>query len=233
MGVILYTVGQGGQYLGLAYLPSVTVSLILNLSALFVAIVSSVTLKEKLTGSQWVGVLLNLAGVFVYFSPSNGGNGSWLGWMFAIFSLLGNSIGSILGRKINQTAHINPILVTAISMTIGSALMLLTGVLWQGLPVISARSIWIIVILAVVNTAISFSLWNYTQQTLQATETTILNNTMLVYIAMLAWIFLGESQSARGLIGLAFALAGAMVVQIKWKKKGDAQLQTANHSDML
>ncbi len=223
MGVILFAVGQGGQYLGLAYLPSVTVSLILNLSALFVALVSSVTLKEKLTASQWVGVLLNLAGVFVYFSPFNGGSGSWLGWMFAIFSLLGNSIGSILGRKINQTGQINPILVTAISMTIGSALMLLIGGLWQGIPAISARSLWIIIILAVVNTAISFSLWNYTQQTLQATESTILNNTMLVYIAMLAWIFLGESQSPRGLIGLVFALAGAMVVQIKWKKKGDSQ----------
>lgn len=233
MGIILYTVGQGGQYLGLAYLPSVTVSLILNLSALFVALVSSVTLKEKLTGLQWLGVLLNLAGVFVYFSPANGGGGSWLGWMFAIFSLLGNSIGSILGRKINHTAHINPILVTAISMSIGSVLMLLTGVLWQGLPAISARSLWIIIILAVVNTAICFSLWNYTQQTLQATETTILNNTMLVYIAMLAWIFLGERQSARGLIGLAFALAGAMVVQFKGRDKTNLPAGSTDHPDML
>lgn len=221
LGVILYTVGQGGQYLGLAFLPSVTVSLILNLSALLVALVSSITIKEKLNWLQWVGILLNLAGVLIYFNPANTAHGSWLGWFFAILSLIGNSYGSIIGRKINESAHIHPIVITAISMTIGSALMLLTGILWQGLPPLSAKNIWIIVILAVVNTAVGFSLWNYTQQTLKATESAIMNNTMLVYIAILAWIFLGEKQSLLGILGLVLALAGAMIVQIRLKPKTD------------
>lgn len=224
LGVILYLFGQGGQYLGLAFLPSVTVSLILNLSALFVALVSSVTIKERLTWLQWVGVLLNLAGVLIYFNPSNGGTGSWLGWMFAFLSLLGNSIGSIIGREVNRKAHIHPLVITGISMTIGSVLMLITGIAWQGLPALSAQSIWIIIILAVVNTAVSFTLWNYTQQTLMATETTILNNTMLVYISILAWIFLDEKQTSLGIVGLALALLGAMVVQIRLKKRTSSEL---------
>ena len=220
LGVVLYTVGQGGQYLGLAYLPSVTVSLILNLSALFVAIVSSITIKEKLNWLQWIGVLLNLAGVFIYFNPVNNPlQGHWLGWLFAVLCLLGNSVGSIIGREVNRSARIHPIVITGISMTIGSALMLVTGILWQGLPPLSAQSIWIIVILAVVNTAVCFTLWNYTQQTLLATESSILNNTMLVYISILAWIFLGEKQSLVGIIGLILALAGAMLVQIQLKKQ--------------
>jgi len=221
LGVVLYMFGQGGQYLGLAYLPSVTVSLILNLSALFVAVVSSITIKEKLNWLQWLGVLLNLAGVLVYFNPGNHIQGNWLGWFFAILCLLGNSVGSIIGREVNRKAHIHPIVITGISMTIGSVLMLGTGILWQGLPPLSAQSIWIIVILAVINTAVCFTLWNYTQQTLLATETTILNNTMLVYISILAWIFLGEKQSALGIIGLILALAGAMLVQIQLKKQPD------------
>ncbi|MHB8088968.1 MAG: DMT family transporter [Anaerolineaceae bacterium] len=220
LGVVLYTVGQGGQYLGLAYLPSVTVSLILNLSALFVAIVSSITIKEKLNWLQWIGVLLNLAGVFIYFNPVNNPlQGNWLGWLFAVLCLLGNSVGSIIGREVNRSARTHPIVITGISMTIGSALMLVTGILWQGLPPLSAQSIWIIVILAVVNTAVCFTLWNYTQQTLLATESSILNNTMLVYISILAWIFLGEKQSLVGIIGLILALAGAMLVQIQLKKQ--------------
>jgi drug/metabolite transporter (DMT)-like permease len=217
LGIILYTMGQGGQYLSLAFLPSVTVSLILNLSALFVALVSSITIKEKLNWLQWVGVLLNLAGVLIYFNPSNHMQGNWLGWLFALLSLVGNSVGSIIGREMNRNAHIHPIVITGISMTIGSVLMLITGVAWQGLPALSAQSIWIIVILAGVNTAFAFSIWNYTQQTLLATETTILNNTMLVYVSILAWIFLGEKQSPLGIIGLILALAGAMVVQVRLK----------------
>lgn len=220
LGVVLYTVGQGGQYLGLAYLPSVTVSLILNLSALFVAFVSSITIKEKLNWLQWIGVILNLAGVLIYFNPANNPlQGHWLGWLFAVLCLLGNSVGSIIGREVNRSARIHPIVITGISMTIGSALMLVTGILWQGLPPLSAQSIWIIVILAVINTAVCFTLWNYTQQTLLATESAILNNTMLVYISILAWIFLGEKQSLVGIVGLILALAGAMLVQIQLKKQ--------------
>ena len=229
LGVVLYTVGQGGQYLGLAYLPSVTVSLILNLSALFVAIVSSITIKEKLNWLQWIGVILNLAGVLLYFNPANNPlQGHWLGWLFAVLCLLGNSVGSIIGREVNRSARIHPIVITGISMTIGSALMLVTGILWQGLPPLSAQSIWIIVILAVVNTAVCFTLWNYTQQTLLATESSILNNTMLVYISILAWIFLGEKQSLVEIVGLVLALAGAMRVQIQLKKQPKTTL-----SDML
>ncbi|MDO9122539.1 MAG: DMT family transporter [Anaerolineaceae bacterium] len=220
LGVVLYTVGQGGQYLGLAYLPSVTVSLILNLSALFVAVVSSITIKERLNWLQWIGVLLNLAGVVIYFNPINNPlSGHWLGWFFAILCLVGNSVGSIIGRDVNRSANIHPIVITGISMTIGSTLMLVTGILWQGLPPLSAQSIWIIVILAVVNTAVCFTLWNYTQQTLQATETAIMNNTMLVYVSILAWIFLGEKQTPLGIVGLILALAGAMLVQVQLKKQ--------------
>jgi drug/metabolite transporter (DMT)-like permease len=215
LGITLYLIAQGGQYMGLAYLPTVSVLLILNLNALFVALISSVTLKEKLSGLQWIGVLLNLVGILVYFDPSAHTIGNWLGWFFAILGLIGNCAGAILGREINRGTKIHPIIVTGISMTIGSALLLATGVVTQGVPALSAKSIWIIVIMAVVNTAFCFSAWNYVQQTLLATETTILSNTMLVYVAILAWIFLGEKQSPLGILGLVLALTGAIVVQLR------------------
>ncbi len=216
LGIVLYTIGQGGQYLALAYFPSVTVSLILNLSGLFVALVSWFAIKEKLIWLQWIGILFNLAGTLIYFNPTNPIPANWLGWLFTLLCLLGNAVGSILGRRINRDARIHPVVITGISMTIGAVLMLVTGIAWQGLPALSAQSIWIIAILAVVNTAVCFSLWNYTQQTLLATESTIINNTMLVHISILAWIFLGEKQSFFGVIGLAIALVGAVLVQIRF-----------------
>ena len=217
LGIVLYTIGQGGQYLALAFFPSVTVSLILNLSGLLVATVSWITLKEKLNWIQWVGILFNLAGTLVYFNPTNPIPANWLGWLFTLLCLTGNALGSVLGRRINRDARIHPVLITGISMTIGSVLMLTTGVVWQGLPYLSAQSIWIVVILAVINTAVCFSLWNYTQQTLLATESVIINNTMLVHISILAWIFLGEKQTLLGIVGLLLALIGAILVQIRMR----------------
>jgi len=169
-----------------------------------------------------LGVLLNFGGILFYFSPFNGFEGNILGWLFAGLSLAANVVGTVLGRNVNKGGRINPIITTTVSMGIGAVLMLGIGILWQGLPPLSLKSIGIIVLLASVNTALCFTLWNYTQQTLTATESSIINNTMLVQIAILAWIFLGEKQSINGIIGLAMVTLGAVIVQIKINKSGRA-----------
>jgi len=222
LGVVLYALAQGGQFLGLSYLPSVTVGLVLNLCSLFVAFIAYAAIKEKPTWLQWLGVLLNFGGILFYFSPFNGFEGNILGWLFAGLSLAANVVGTVLGRNVNKGGRINPIITTTVSMGIGAVLMLGIGILWQGLPPLSLKSIGIIVLLASVNTALCFTLWNYTQQTLTATESSIINNTMLVQIAILAWIFLGEKQSINGIIGLAMVTLGAVIVQIKINKSGRA-----------
>jgi drug/metabolite transporter (DMT)-like permease len=223
LGVILYAVGQGGQFLGLSHLPSVTVGLILNFSSLFVAFLAYAAIKEHPSWLQWLGVFLNLGGILFYFSPFMGFEGSVWGWVFSGLSLTGNVVGTVLGRDVNKSGKNNPVITTTVSMGIGAVLMLGIGILWQGLPPLSLKSIGIIVLLASVNTALSFTLWNYTQQTLTATESVIINNTMLVQIAILAWVFLGEKQSVNGLIGLAMVTLGAVIVQLKINKTGRAE----------
>lgn len=220
MGVVLYALAQGGQFLGLSYLPSVTVGLVLNLCSLFVAFLAYAVIKEKPSWLQWFGVLLNLGGILFYFSPFSGFQGNLMGWFFAGLSLAANVVGTVLGRNINKDGRINPIITTTVSMGIGAILMLGAGILWQGLPPLSLQSIGIIILLASINTALCFTLWNYTQQTLTATESSIINNTMLVQIAILAWIFLGEKQSTKGIIGLVLVTIGAVIVQIKVNKSG-------------
>src|SRR5512140_147533 len=97
-GYCLLRARPGAQFLGLAYLSSITVSLIINLSSLFVAVFGMVLLKEKPTWLQWSGVLLNLVGVVIYFYPSAFAGGALIGILAAIVSLLANVFGSILGR---------------------------------------------------------------------------------------------------------------------------------------
>jgi drug/metabolite transporter (DMT)-like permease len=58
-------------------------------------------------------------------------------------------------------------------------------------------------------------LWNKTLQILSAVESSIINNTMLIQIAVLAWIFLGEEITVYGLVGLAFAAGGIFLVNLK------------------
>ena len=74
---------------------------------------------------------------------------------------------------------------------------------------------WLIIgWLAVVNTAFAFTLWNHTLRTLTAVESSVVNNTMTIQIAVLAIVFLGERLGPLQLAGLLLAAAGAAVVQL-------------------
>ncbi len=77
-------------------------------------------------------------------------------------------------------------------MGIGAILLLGTGLATQGMPNLSLTHWAIIVWLAIVNTAFAFTLWNLTLRVLSAMESSIINSTMLIQIAVLAWIFLDE-----------------------------------------
>jgi drug/metabolite transporter (DMT)-like permease len=215
LGLVYYAVAQGGQFLALAYLPSVTVSLILNLCTLFVAFSALVFLNERPSWLQWLGISMNLVGMIIYFYPVGFTGGQWLGILFAVFSLGANIGGSILSRKVNREAKFSPLMITIVSMGIGSTLMLGTGLITQGIGPIRLQSWGIILLLAVVNTAFCFTVWNYVLQTLSATESSIVNSTMLVQIAILAWIFLGETHDLQEIIGLALTVIGVAVFQLR------------------
>jgi drug/metabolite transporter (DMT)-like permease len=215
LGLVYYAVAQGGQFLALAYLPSVTVSLILNLCTLFVAFSALVFLNERPSWLQWLGISMNLVGMIIYFYPVGFTGGQWLGILFAVFSLGANIGGSILSRKVNREAKFSPLMITIVSMGIGSTLMLGTGLITQGIEPIRLQSWGIILLLAVVNTAFCFTVWNYVLQTLSATESSIVNSTMLVQIAILAWIFLGETHDLQEIIGLALTVIGVAVFQLR------------------
>jgi len=129
--------------------------------------------------------------------------------------VLANAFSSILGREVNRSGNLHPLTVTVVSMGIGGLVLLISGLGFQGLPHLSLGNWGIILWLAVVNTAFAFTLWNLTLRTLTAMESTVINNTMLIQIAILAWIFLGESLSGWKIVGLIVAGAGALLVQLR------------------
>ena len=49
-------------------------------------------------------------------------------------------------------------------------------------------------------------------------ESSIINGTMLIQIALLAWIFLGEEITIKEIAGMLIAALGAVLVQLKLKK---------------
>lgn len=211
LGLVYITINQGAQFLALAHLPAHTLSLMLSLSTLCIAFLGALFLKERLLALQWLGVAASLFGAFVYFGRL--GPVPALGLAAGTLCVLATSVAAIQGRALNRQQQLSALTVTGVSIGIGSAVLLAAGLLTETMPAFTLREVFIIVWLAGANTAFAFILWNHTQRTLSAAQSGVINNTMLVQIAVLGWIFLGERITSPQAGGLALAAAGALLVQ--------------------
>lgn len=220
LGLIFYTFTQGAQFLGLSLLPSVTVSLMLNFTPLIVAIMGIYILNEKPSVLQWIGAALFIIGIITYFFPISLIGSQAIGLIIMLIGVLANAVSAIIGRDINRKQNISPVVVTFISMGIGALILLIIGIALSGLPIISLKTWLFLIWLAVINTAFAFTLWNVTLRALTAMESSIINGTMLIQIAVLAWYFLGENISFQAVTGMTIAAIGAVIVQIKRKING-------------
>jgi drug/metabolite transporter (DMT)-like permease len=219
---VFYTLTQGGQFLTLNHLEAVTFSLLLNFTSVLVACFGIVALHEVPTPLQWGGIALFIAGVLVYFLPTSGPGGRALGLTLAVLTVCANAAAAVLGRSINRDTRLPPLVVTGASMGVGAILLLGIGLALQGLPPLSLAGWSTIVWLAVFNTALAFTLWNRSLQELSAVESSIINNTMLVQIAVLAWLFLGEVLVVRDVVGLVLAAAGILIANLKPTDLGES-----------
>lgn len=215
LGVVLYALTQGAQFVALSLLPAATVSLVLSFTPVLVAGLATATLREPLTRGQWTGVALAAAGALVYFGGAAWPADRGAGLAVAGVGLVANALAAILGRAVARRGTLRPLDVTVASMSVGAALLLAGGVAIQGLPTLGAQGWAIVVWLAVLNTAFAFVLWNRSLRGLSATESSVVNNTMLVQIALLAFLVLREPITASGWAGIALVVVGTLAVQLR------------------
>lgn len=215
LGIFFYALTQGTQFIGLTKLPAVTVSLWLNFTPLLVAVMAIFFVKELPSISQWIGVVIFLCGIMIYFLPITLDSGQVLGIIVVTVGVIANASSSVLGRKINREGRITPIIVTSLSMGIGSMILLITGFTTENFSGLSVENGLYLMWLAIINTAFAFTLWNYSLKILTAIESSIINGTMLIQITILAWIFLGEEISTKEIIGMLTAFSGILFVQMK------------------
>jgi drug/metabolite transporter (DMT)-like permease len=215
LGVLFYALTQGASFIALNLLPAVTVNLLWSFSSVAVAILGIFWLSEHPTWQQWSGITLVLIGAVIFFTPASFRENFIPGLIAAGVGVLANAVSSILGREINRARQFPTLFVTVISMGTGAVVLLGTGLSIEGFPEIDIRGWGIILWLAVVNTAFAFTLWNHTLRTLTAVESSIINGTMLIWIPVLAVLFLGEQVSWKEAVALVLVGIGTLVVQLR------------------
>ncbi len=214
LGLFGYTIAQGLQCVGLFYLPAVSVTFILNFTPVIVLILGVVFLREYPTLLQLGGMGLVLLGAYLFFNAPLSGS-SLLGVLITLISGIGWATYLVSVRLLFVNEKINPLGLTAFSMGLGTIALSLAAYYIEGLAGISLTSWAIVFWLGVVNTAFAFFLWNHALQRLEAFEISVLQNTMLVQIAILSGIFLGEQLTVMKVIPMALVFVGALIVQIR------------------
>ena len=213
LGFLGYTIAQGFQCLGLYYLPAVSVTFILNFTPLTVLLLGAVFLREYPSLKQLIGVVIVLVGAYLYFNDPLGDIGL-TGVLVTLASGIGWASYLVASRLLSIKVSVRPLPLTAISVGFGTLLML-TMSSYEGFRSVPLSG-WVIILwLGVVNTALAFFLWNRALLALEAFQISVLQNTMLVQIGLLAWLFLGEGLTAMKLISMLLVFAGALIVQLR------------------
>ena len=213
LGVVFYAINQGAVFVAVEAQPVATTSLLLSLTPLLVAAASGRLLGEPPSANLLAGAVLVPIGAAAYLSGDLGATA--IGVVAATIAVGANSAASLMGRSVNRAAHTSPLVTTTVSMSVGAVILLGTGLAVDGFVTLTTRAVLIIAWLAVVNTAFAFTLWNLSLRHLDAGESAVINNTMMLQIALLGWIFLDEAPTALQWLGLLIVSVGIAVSQLR------------------
>jgi drug/metabolite transporter (DMT)-like permease len=213
-GLMGYTFAQGLNFVGLSLLPAVSVSFLLNFTPLFVTLIEFVFLRVTISKIQIMGMLTSLFGAYIFF-PVEFSMEELYGIIIVIVSGVAWASYMVLTRFYQSTQKFDSLIFTTSTMGVGSLGLMGLTLFFEGLQQLHASNFLIIVWLGLVNTAFAFFLWNHVLKSLKAYELSVLQNTMLVQIAVLSNFFLGEEITVRMLIGMAFVLIGVTMVQLR------------------
>ncbi len=218
-GVIFVTITQGAQFVGLDLLPAITVSLFLNLTPILVVLLGFILLRERPDSKQAFWIIIGFSGVIIYFQPWSMNEVNPLGLLIVSIGVLANAISAVMGRAINKESKTSPWLITGVSMSFGSLILIVSGILLEDIQSLSPLSMFYIIWLSVVNTAFAFTIWNNAMRTLRAMDISIINGTMLPQIVLLSILFLGELPDFLEIGGLILVGLGALMVQLNQIKR--------------
>jgi drug/metabolite transporter (DMT)-like permease len=223
LGFTGFFIAQGLQFFGLYFLNSISVTFILNLTPIFVLGLSVFFLEERPSPLQLTGIVLTLAGVVVFFYSALQDIRIITGVLITLISGVGWAIYMIISRHYLGKKSENVITLTSISMFFGGLMLISTTIITGNIVNVSFNSWMIILWLSIVNTVVAFFIWNLALRTLTAVEQSILQNTMLIQITILAIFFLQETINAQKILGMAIVFIGVLIVQLRPKKRKATQ----------
>jgi probable blue pigment (indigoidine) exporter len=185
----------------------------MSLLPLLVLVGAALFLEEIPSGWQILGVVLSLLGSGIFFS---GGfqPGETQGLMIMAVGLVGFTAFGLLGRGIAREGTLDTLTLTALPLLIGGLITLIAALAVEGVPGMDSKSLFLVLWLALVNTALGYFIYNHALRTLTALEMNMIMNLAPFFTALLSWIVLGESLDGVQYLAMIVIIGGVVIVQL-------------------
>ncbi len=232
------------QYVGLQYTTASNTALIVNTRPIFVAVLSTLLLREALGTRRAMGILVAFIGVAVVVLSGSGGSPGFarqgiIGDVLILLNALSGALAIILLKKVMD--RYSPLTAAVYTTTIGT-IGLIPLAAWEtmrrGWPAGSALSWAAVVYMALANTAVPYLLWYRALSVLKTSETAVFLYLTPVVSVILSALLLGERIGIGFMVGAALVLCGAYQTVIPARRQrslapvpssGDVQTGLTRH----
>jgi len=218
-GVFMHALYLGGVYVSIANgLPAALSALVVGLQPLLTSTLANHFLGERVTPQQWVGLGLGIVGVYlVVEDKAMTGGATPLAWVASIVALLGITVGTIYQKRFGSSIDWRPGMLiqyaaAAVFFALGAMAFEARTVHWT--PEFLVALCWLVFVL-------SFgAIWLLYFLISRAAATKVVS---LFYLtppvtALIAWGLFNERMAVVALVGMAFCVAG--VILVNWKSAG-------------
>lgn len=216
-----------GESFGLSMVSSTVAAIIISTIPLFVPIAAWFLLKERLTATNIVGLLISFTGVVMVVMASDGRlAGNLKGILLMFLAVFGATGYTIIAKRLLDTY--NGILITAWQSTLGF-IFITPFFLTLELPHLDFSAVlpsswWALLYLGVFGSGICFILFAVGIRELGASKANIFANLVPVVAAITSFFVLKEPMPVMKVLGIVVVLTGLMMSQVNnMNRRGNAR----------
>jgi drug/metabolite transporter (DMT)-like permease len=219
VGGIGLTVCQGLIYTGLRYTDATTAGIIMALAPVMTMILARLILGEALGGWQGVGAAVSLFGMVVIVAHGDLAALMRLqvnpGELLILGSAFSWGLYTVLLRRLKFDIKRLPLLVLLLGAgAIVAAPLYGLELIWDERSALDSKGLLALAYVAGPGGAFMYYLYNRSVDTLGASRAGMLLYLQTAFVALLAYVFLGESLHRYHLIGAGIIVAGLLIANL-------------------
>jgi drug/metabolite transporter (DMT)-like permease len=202
------------QFTGIKYTTAANSAILINTNVIFIAILSSIMLKERFSNKKIIGIILSFLGaVFVVTNGSLSLTHSIKGDALIILSAICWAIYSVMGKRILD--RYDPITITTYVFILGTILFIpfMNRDLFNVTNQISFQGWIIIFYLALLCSVFGYVAWYDALAKMDATKVAIFLNLIPLFAMPLSYLILREEITIFLIIGAAFIIYGIYLTE--------------------